>query len=189
MTTKELKFNALYRDYEKLPFAVLGQLNVPKGDREDISQEVWCRVWRHINHIDHSLKVSSWIYTITKHAAFDLYRKHRIEKSRTSSINYQISEEDELADVIKIEELPEDDLDSIDQFEVLIEEIDELLPERNRVFLKALILSGLSYNELFEAFGDDCNAMGTLKVNIARGRTLLKKRGTVYRELKGVELN
>ena len=189
MTNKELKFNALYKNYEKLPFIVLRRLNVPLIDRKDISQEVWCRVWKHINHIDHSLRVSSWIYTITKNAAFDLYRKHRIEKSNTSSLNYAISEEDELVDVLKIEELSEDDFDFRDRFEALIEEIDELLPERNRFFLKALIFSGLSYNDLFKKLAAECNAMGTLKVNIARGRALLKKRGTVYRELKGVELN
>ncbi len=189
MTNKELKFNALYKDFKLLPFTVLRVLNVPMQDREDISQEVWYRVWRHINRIDYSLNVSSWIYTITKHVAFDLYRKHRIEKSNTSSLNYAISEENELADVLKIEELPEDDFDLRDKFGALIEEIDELLPERNRLFLKALIFSGLSYNDLFKAMESKCNAMGTLKSNITRGRALLKKRGMVYRELKGVELN
>ncbi len=189
MTNKELKFNALYKDFKKLPFAVLGTLNVPTIDREDVSQEVWYRVWRNIDRIDEALSVSSWIYTITKNVAFDLYQKHKIEKSKTSSINFHISEEDELADVIKIEELPEDDFDLIDRFEVLIEEIDELLPESNRTYLKALIFSGLSYNDLFKAMGYRCDAMGTLKSNITRGRALLKKRGTVYRELKGVELN
>ena len=187
MTKKELIFNALYKDFEKLPFVVLQRLYVPIEDRKDISQEVWCRVWNNINRIDYNLSFGSYIYTITKNLAFDLYRKHKIEKSKTSSLNYFISEEDELADVLKIEDVPEDDLDSIDKFNVLIREIDILLPKRNRVLLKALIFSGLSYDDLFKVM--KCNAMGTLKSNITRGRALLKKRGTVYRELKGVELN
>lgn len=186
MTKKEQKFNALYRDYEKLPFIVLRRLNVSIADRKDISQEVWCRVWRHINRIDHSLSFGSWIYTITKHAAFDLYRKHKIEKSKTYSINYSISEEGELADVLNVENFQEDDLDLKDQFEILIKEIDEFLPERMRAILKALIFSGMPYNDLCKFV--DCNSMGTLKSNLARGRTLLKEKSSVYRELKGRRL-
>lgn len=46
-------------------------------DAQDVSQEVFLRLYKHFDRIDSALGVSSWLYRTTVNACFDLLRKRK----------------------------------------------------------------------------------------------------------------
>lgn len=52
---------------------IMGRLQ----DAQDVSQEVFLRLYRNMDRIDGSLTVSSWLYRTTVNACFDLLRKQK----------------------------------------------------------------------------------------------------------------
>ena len=54
---------------------VLGFLGVPAQDREDVAQEVFVRVFRHLKGFRARQSFGAWIYRVTVNAAHD-YRTH-----------------------------------------------------------------------------------------------------------------
>jgi len=57
---------------------VLRLLGIPATDREDVAQEVFIRVFRHLSGYHRGRSFSGWIYRITVNAAHD----HRTKLSR-----------------------------------------------------------------------------------------------------------
>ncbi len=68
-------FEALLRRHEGRVLRLLRLLGVPAQDREDVAQEVFLRVFRHLNGFDRARPFSAWVYRVTVNAAHD-YR-HR----------------------------------------------------------------------------------------------------------------
>lgn len=52
-----------------------------QGGRDDILQEVFVRVYRHIHLYDRSLPFSAWIYRICRNEAVSHFRRHRRDDS------------------------------------------------------------------------------------------------------------
>lgn len=46
-------------------------------DAEDVTQEVFVKVWRHIKKFDHNKSFKTWVFMITKNTALDLLKKNR----------------------------------------------------------------------------------------------------------------
>ncbi len=59
---------------------VLRLLGVPVGDREDVAQEVFIRVFRHLKGFRKGNPFSGWIYRIAVNAAHD--HRHRLSRRR-----------------------------------------------------------------------------------------------------------
>lgn len=62
---RDIMFDTLYRDYRKLVFVVLRKY-VRTGDLDDLSQQVWVRVWNNIDNFRQDAKPSSWLYRIAQ---------------------------------------------------------------------------------------------------------------------------
>ena len=62
--------------YEQKIFRYIMRLgDFSLADAEDILQEVFIKIYTHINEYDRSLSFSSWIYRITHNATIDTFRK------------------------------------------------------------------------------------------------------------------
>lgn len=46
-------------------------------DAEDITQEVFLKVWRHIKKFDRNRSFKTWLFTIAKNTALDILKKNR----------------------------------------------------------------------------------------------------------------
>ena len=69
-------FEELITRHETRVFRVLRLMGVPAQDREDVAQEVFVRVFRHLNGFRRGRPFRSWVYGITVNAAHD-YRSRR----------------------------------------------------------------------------------------------------------------
>ncbi len=70
-------FELLMQRYLRSTYFFLFQLVRDGALAEDLTQETFLKVWRHITRFDQSKKFTTWLFTIAKRTAFDALRKKR----------------------------------------------------------------------------------------------------------------
>jgi RNA polymerase sigma-70 factor (ECF subfamily) len=140
------------------------------GDREraeDLVQEVFIRVHRHLHRFDQSKKFSTWIYTIASNLAKNELRN----RSRNPLVLFQAIRKDD-----DVEQRPlqfedrhsrPDDLFRKRHLRELVEWTVAQLPEHHRIVFVLRELEGKTYEEIAEI--TDCN-LGTVKSRLNRAR-------------------
>ena len=140
------------------------------GDREraqDLVQETFVRVYRHLHRFDQSKKFSTWIYTIASNLAKNELRN----RSRNPLILFQTIKKNWDADHRPLEwedtQYKPDDLFRKRHLREKVEEAVKLLPEHHRIVFVLRELEGKTYEEIAEITG--CN-LGTVKSRLNRAR-------------------
>ena len=140
------------------------------GDREkaeDLVQEVFIRVYRHIHRFDRSKKFSTWVYTIASNLAKNELRN----RSRNPLVLFQAIksnwEDEERPLQFEDTTARPDDLFRKRHLRQLVEETVAQLPEHHRQVIVLRELEGKSYEEIAEI--TDCN-LGTVKSRLNRAR-------------------
>jgi RNA polymerase sigma-70 factor (ECF subfamily) len=141
------------------------------GDREraeDLVQEVFVRVYRHLARFDQSKKFSTWIYTIASNLAKNELRN----RSRNPLVLFQTIRKQWDADhrPLQFEDTSArpDDLFRKRHLKELVEWAVAQLPEHHRVVFVLRELEGKSYEEIADITG--CN-LGTVKSRLNRARS------------------
>ncbi|GAC1653654.1 MAG: sigma-70 family RNA polymerase sigma factor [Gemmatimonadaceae bacterium] len=141
------------------------------GDREraeDLVQEVFIRVYRHLQRFDRSKKFSTWIYTIASNLAKNELRN----RSRNPLVLFQTIQRNWQDEERPLEfEDPgsrPDDLYRKRHLRELVEASVAKLPEHHRQVFVLRELEGKSYEEIAEI--TDCN-LGTVKSRLNRARS------------------
>jgi RNA polymerase sigma-70 factor, ECF subfamily len=140
------------------------------GDREraeDLVQEVFIRVHRHLHRFDRSKKFSTWIYTIASNLAKNELRN----RSRNPLVLFQTmknswEDEDRPLQFEDFTSRP-DDMYRKRHLRELVEDTVARLPEHHRQVFVLRELEGKSYEEIAEI--TDCN-LGTVKSRLNRAR-------------------
>jgi len=141
------------------------------GDRdraEDLVQEVFIRVHRHLHRFDRSKKFSTWVYTIASNLAKNELRN----RSRNPLVLFQTmqGDHDEEDRPLQFEDTTSrpDDLFRRRHLRELVESTVAKLPEHHRQVFVLRELEGKSYEEIAEI--TSCN-LGTVKSRLNRART------------------
>jgi RNA polymerase sigma-70 factor (ECF subfamily) len=164
---RERAFDELVERYQK---RLLNFVYRTIGDREraeDLVQEVFIRVHRHLHRFDQHKKFSTWIYTIASNLAKNELRN----RSRSPLVLFQTIKKNWEADhrPLQFEDRrnrPED-LYRKRHLRELVEWAVKQLPEHHRVVFVLRELEGKSYEEIAEI--TDCN-LGTVKSRLNRAR-------------------
>jgi len=140
------------------------------GDREraqDLVQETFVRVYRHLHRFDQSKKFSTWIYTIASNLAKNELRN----RSRNPLVLFQTLKQNWDADHRPLEwedtQFKPDDLFRKRFLREKVEAAVSELPEHHRVVFVLRELQGKTYEEIAEITG--CN-LGTVKSRLNRAR-------------------
>ena len=140
------------------------------GDRErgeDLVQEVFIRVYRHLHRFDRSKKFSTWVYTIASNLAKNELRN----RSRNPLVFFQTIKKNWQDDdrPLQFEDATTrpDDLYRKRHLRELVEQSVQQLPEHHRQVFVLRELEGKSYEEIAEITG--CN-LGTVKSRLNRAR-------------------
>src|SRR5687767_4981568 len=141
------------------------------GDREraeDLVQEVFIRVYRHLHRFDRSKKFSTWAYTIASNLAKNELRN----RSRSPLVLFQTikgtNEDEDRPLQFEDSTSRPDDLYRKRHLRELVEQTVAQLPEHHRQVFVLRELEGKSYEEIAEI--TDCN-LGTVKSRLNRART------------------
>ncbi|HXY29562.1 MAG TPA: sigma-70 family RNA polymerase sigma factor [Gemmatimonadaceae bacterium] len=140
------------------------------GDREraeDLVQEVFIRVYRHLHRFDRSKKFSTWIYTIASNLAKNELRN----RSRNPLVFFQTirknwQEEERPLQFEDVSSRP-DDMYRKRHLRALVEDAVSQLPAHHRQVFVLRELEGKSYEEIADITG--CN-LGTVKSRLNRAR-------------------
>ena len=140
------------------------------GDREraqDLVQEIFVRVYRHLARFDQSKRFSTWIYTIASNLAKNELRN----RSRNPLVLFQTIKKNWEADHRPLEwedtQYKPDDLFRKRNLREQVEAAVDQLPEHHRMVFVLRELEGKTYEEIAEITG--CN-LGTVKSRLNRAR-------------------
>ncbi len=140
------------------------------GDRErgeDLVQEVFVRVYRHLHRFDRSKKFSTWIYTIASNLAKnELRNRARNPLILFQAIKQNWQDEDRPVQFEDTASRP-DDLFRKRHLRELVEDAVAKLPVHHRQVFVLRELEGKSYEEIAEI--TSCN-LGTVKSRLNRAR-------------------
>ncbi|MFP3948798.1 MAG: sigma-70 family RNA polymerase sigma factor [Longimicrobiales bacterium] len=134
---------------------------------QDLVQEAFIRVTRHLHRFDTSKKFSTWVYTI----ASNLSKNELRNRSRSPLVLFQrlTSNWDEDHRPLQFEDssTQPDDLYNKRYIKKLVEETVQELPEHHRLVFRLRELEGKSYEEIAEITGVN---LGTVKSRLHRAR-------------------
>jgi RNA polymerase sigma-70 factor, ECF subfamily len=140
------------------------------GDREraeDLVQETFIRVYRHLHRFDQSKKFSTWVYTIASNLAKNELRN----RSRNPLVLFQTMRKNQEADSRPLEfednTYRPDDLFRKRHLRSLVESAVDQLPEHHRTVFILREMEGKTYEEIAEI--TSCN-LGTVKSRLNRAR-------------------
>jgi RNA polymerase sigma-70 factor (ECF subfamily) len=167
LTGEERGFHELVERYQT---RLLNFIYRTIGDREraeDLVQEVFIRVYRHLHRFDRSKKFSTWIYTIASNLAKNELRN----RSRNPLVLFQAikknwQDDDRPLQFEDTQSRP-DDLYRKRHLRELVEQSVDRLPEHHRQVFVLRELEGKSYEEIAEI--TSCN-LGTVKSRLNRAR-------------------
>ncbi len=160
-------FPALVRRYRTRLLAFVYRMIGDAERSEDLVQETFVRVHRHLHRFDPSRKFSTWIYTIASNLA-----KNELRNRSRSPLVFLESSKAPGVDVrpLEMEDLRQapDRLYRHRRLYQLVREVAEALPEHQRTVFVLRELEGKTYEEI--ARETDTN-LGTVKSRLNRART------------------
>jgi RNA polymerase sigma-70 factor, ECF subfamily len=131
---------------------------------DDISQEVFIKVFQALQNFRFESSFYTWIYRITVNKCRDELRKKKVKRF----FSFQSFEK---TTNLKIENMATTTFDDENMMGVIQETIKKL-PEKFRMPIILKDIDGLSYDEIAEVL--DCE-VGTVKSRLSRGRSMLKE--------------
>jgi RNA polymerase sigma-70 factor (ECF subfamily) len=161
-------FDELVGHYESTVHRVLGQLNVPTGDVEDLTQEVFLRIFRNIERFRGQSSFYTWLYRITVNVFFDHNKKRkradvRLTRLQNALVDVSNHRPDALGDPFYAT------YESLTR-ETFAHAIDGL-PEAFRSVVAMREVDDLSYEEIALQTGI---SIGTVRSRLSRARARLK---------------
>jgi len=140
------------------------------GDREraqDLVQETFVRVYRHLHRFDQTKKFSTWIYTIASNLAKNELRN----RSRNPLVLFQTIKKNWDADHRPLEwedeSMRPDDLFRKRHLREVVEKAVQELPEHHRIVFVLRELEGRTYEDIAEITETN---LGTVKSRLNRAR-------------------
>jgi RNA polymerase sigma-70 factor (ECF subfamily) len=161
-------FDELVSSYEGTVHRLLAQLNVANGDIEDLTQEVFLRIFRNLHRFRGQSSFYTWLYRITVNVFFDHNKKRTRADARLNRL------QNALVDVS--DQRPDAD----DPFRATYDAITHqtfsaaiaTLPELFRDVVAMREVDDLSYEEIALATGI---SIGTVRSRLSRARARLKE--------------
>lgn len=157
----EMSWDEIVRTYGDRVYKLAFRLSGNKHDAEDITQEVFIRVFKSLDRYEPG-SFTGWLHRITTNVFLDMVRRR--SRVRINPIG------DDAAQTASNEPTPEQTLQDAELDPDLQAALDDLAPE----FRAAVVLcdvEGLTYDEISEVLGVK---VGTVRSRIHRGRRHLR---------------
>jgi RNA polymerase sigma-70 factor (ECF subfamily) len=161
-------FSELYDRYHDRLVHFIARKTGDRDRAEDLVQEAFIRVTRHLHRFDQGKKFSTWIYTICS----NLSKNELRNRSRSPLVLFQKLTTHWESDhrPLQFEDFGNrpDDLFRKRFLQNLVEQTVEELPEHHKLVFRLRELEGKSYEEIAEITGVN---LGTVKSRLHRART------------------
>lgn len=153
-------FSLLVTRYKKLVHKIVFSMVKDTQDVNDISQEVFIRVYQNLNKYNSQFKFSTWISKITTNYCLDTFKKKKFNQVPI----------DEVVDLSAGNETPESEYIKKEKTNSIRKIINDL-PDMYRLPIMLFHNNGLSYEEITKVLNQP---MSIVKNRIYRARQMLK---------------
>lgn len=159
-------FEEIYHQHERMVFNLALRMTSNREDAAELSQEVFLRVYRHLDRFRGGSTLKTWVFRIALNCCRSRHRRRRLLFWEPRS------EEDNVLDrIVDTKPTPERDALNLS----LGREVGEALAAVPRAFREAVVLRdiyGLTYGEISSVLEV---RIGTVRSRIARGRERLRR--------------
>jgi RNA polymerase sigma-70 factor (ECF subfamily) len=156
----ESAWEEIVRRYRRKVFGIAYKFTGRYEESQDLTQEIFLRVFRSLDKFDRSADFGTWLYSVSRNHCIDHYRSGRRERE------VLIPYEHPLEEVASGRFDPHRRIEVMDKREMLLEALGSL-PEKLREAVVLRDIKGLSYQEIVERLK---LPEGTVKSRINRGR-------------------
>jgi RNA polymerase sigma factor (sigma-70 family) len=161
-------FRTLIDQYRRLVIHVVYRLIPNETDREDICQEVFCKVYQNLKTFRHDSKLSTWIARVAYNTCLNF-----LDKKKLPLYDDLISEEDDMETTIPDNSNRPDMLFESGRTADIVRQAIESLPVKYKAIVTLYHLDQMGYNEIAKTLN---LPEGTVKSYLFRARKLLKDR-------------
>jgi RNA polymerase sigma-70 factor (ECF subfamily) len=162
-------FEELVSAYEKKIYNYCLRMTNSREDAEDLTQEVFIKVYRSLKNFKGNSQLSTWIYRIAHNICIDNYRRNKA--TVVPLTHNRPGEEERELDLLSTEPSPEETVITREKQEMIMACINSLKPEYRSV----IILRDIQHHSYDEIANILDIPLGTVKSHISRARTALRK--------------
>ena len=179
---EEDAFSELVRTYQHKVFNIVFRILGDRHEAEDVAQEVFITVFKHIDSFRGDAKFSTWLYRVaTNHARNRV--KYLSRRSRKKHQDIMDTPEGDMADNPLGSQLARPDKQAqAHELEVIIQQGLALLGSEHREIIVLRDIENLTYQEISTITG---LAEGTVKSRLFRARVALKSYVKEHYEFEG----
>lgn len=164
-------FKELFEAYQLPVYNFLLRMLGAAHDAEDVTQEVFVKVYRKVASLNDVTHFSSWLFRIAKNEALNFAQRRRPRNTDSfqddpDRLDRQLASENPEAQPSPHKQVESDELQTL-----LQTALDEL-PETMRITFVLGVLEGYSYREVAEVMR--CS-VGNVKARVFRARSLLSQ--------------
>ena len=154
-------FSEIIARHKNLVYSVVLKMINNQEDANDLSQEVFIKIYKNLDKYFPDFKFSTWVVRITTNHVIDYRRKKKYETVSADEVEYKlVSESTPEQDYLQKEE------------KLILNKLLENLPDIYKVPIVLYHQQGLSYQEIAEAINEP---LSKVKNRIFRGRKMLKE--------------
>ncbi len=137
----------LYDNYSRMVFNVAYRTLQSKEDAEDVTQDVFLKVYKSLKHFRGEAKISTWLYRVTLNTSLNFQRKRKY-KNRLSFEFGSTEDDNEQIDIAIVRnENPDKILERKETEQIVLKAINSL-PEQQRIAVILYRYEGLAYEEI-----------------------------------------
>jgi RNA polymerase sigma factor (sigma-70 family) len=162
------KFSELVNRYKKLIYSVVYNMINDKQEINDISQEVFVRIYKALDRYNPEYKFSTWSVKIATNYCLDVLRKKKAEFVPI----------DDMTDISSDADTPEATYIKKER-KFLIHKALLELPDKYRIPIVLYHQNGLSYEEMSEVLNEP---MSIIKNRLYRARLILREKLAIHRK-------
>lgn len=144
-----------------------------KQDAEDIVQETFFKLFRHIEQYNIEYKFSSWLYQITKHISYDYLRVRKNRALKNGTLYYQDPKYDNIMDNIWRNEITPESQYIVKEADTAIKNAIQTLPEKYKNAVSLRYVKDLTLTEISDQMKVP---MATIKTQAFRGREIIRRK-------------
>jgi len=147
--TRSYAFNLLIRKYQKRVYWHTRRLVISHDDANDVTQDAFIKVWKHLEGFKEEAQLFTWIYRIATNEALSFLRKKKY-KFLIPFVNV----ENELT-----RHLIDDNFFSGDEIQLKLQKAILRLPEKQRIVFNMKYFDELKYEEMSSVLGTSVGAL------------------------------
>lgn len=148
-STRSMAFHQLVKKYQKRVYWHTRKMVIDHDDADDLTQEVFIKVWHHLDDFREDARLFTWIYRIATNECLNFLKKKR---TRFFLPLHDVEHELEA-------KLNETHLVSGDEIQLKLQKALLKLPEKQRLVFNMKYFDDMKYEDISEVLGTSVGAL------------------------------